>query len=173
MSMRARVQAFTAECYADLGVVPIVQYVSMTEMGMMLTWYVHTHNECWPDVLPREDACKKLGAKQDFKNVLDSSKWDPTMLWSMLVKHYRDFFEEDDDDEVMPTGTSKASKAKPTKDFGPLFELGKEDGLPVMPSREELEARMSNVSQYWTAMVRQFLNGHQGRHLRRLAYYIC
>ena len=54
--MRARVQAFTAECYADLGVVPIVQYASMTEMGMMLTWYVHTHNECWHEVLHREDA---------------------------------------------------------------------------------------------------------------------
>lgn len=96
------------------------------------------------------------------------------MLWSMVVKHYRDFFEEEDNDEVMPTGTSKASKAKSTKDFGTLFELREEDGLPAMPSRDELEKRKSKVAQYWSAMVRQFLNGHQGRRLFCVAHHpVC
>ena len=131
---------------------PIMQYGSMTDMGMVVSWYVHTCNECSPDIPPREDASKKLGTEHNFKDIIDSTKWNRVVLWQMLVKHYWAFF-KGDNDKVLPTWMVKETKAKPTKDFGMLFELHEEDGLPVMPSHVELEAHQSNTSQYWSAMV--------------------
>lgn len=52
--------------------------------------------------------------------------------------------------------------AKPTKNFGRLFEVSEEDGLPVMPSKEELIGWQSNTAQFWSALVRQWLNAHHG-----------
>ena len=83
-----------------------MQYGSMTDMGMVVSWYVHTCNECSPDIPPREDASKKLGTEHNFKDVIDSTEWNPMALWQMLVKHYWAFFEEDDD-QVLPTGMVK------------------------------------------------------------------
>ena len=71
------------------------------------------------------------------------------------------FGKVDSSGKAMSSGT-KTSKAKPTRNFGRLLEVGEEDGLPVLPSRAELESWKSQSAQYWSAVVRQFLNAHHG-----------
>ena len=113
------------------------------------------------DPVSREDRCASLGAKSNFKDTINTETWEPATLWETIVQFHRDFWKVDSSGKAMSSGT-KTSKAKPTRNFGRLLEVGEEDGLPVLPSRAELESWKSQSAQYWSAVVRQFLNAHHG-----------
>ena len=113
------------------------------------------------DLVSREDTCASLGAKSNFKETINIEPWEPATLWETIVQFHRDFWKVSSSGKAMSSGT-KTSKAKPTRNFGRLLEVGEEDGLPVLPSRAELESWKSQSAQYWSAVVRQFLNAHHG-----------
>ena len=113
------------------------------------------------DLVSREDTCASLGAKSNFKEAINIEPWEPATLWETIVQFHRDFWKVSSSGKAMSSGT-KTSKAKPTRNFGRLLEVGEEDGLPVLPSRAELESWKSQSAQYWSAVVRQFLNAHHG-----------
>ena len=125
---------------------------------MVRTQSVQEHTA---DPVSREDKCASLGAKSNFKDTINTETWEPATLWEMIVQFHRDFWKVDSSGKAMSSGT-KTSKAKPTRNFGRLLEVGEEDGLPVLPSRAELESWKSQSAQYWSAVVRQFLNAHHG-----------
>ena len=125
---------------------------------MVRTQSVQEHTA---DPVSREDKCASLGAKSNFKDTINTEPWEPATLWETIVQFHRDFWKVDSSGKAMSSGT-KTSKAKPTRNFGRLLEVGEEDGLPVLPSRAELESWKSQSVQYWSAVVRQFLNAHHG-----------
>ena len=125
---------------------------------MVRTQSVQEHTA---DPVSREDRCASLGAKSNFKDTINTETWEPATLWETIVQFHRDFWKVDSSGKAMSSGT-KTSKAKPTRNFGRLLEVGEEDGLPVLPSRAELESWKSQSAQYWSAVVRQFLNAHHG-----------
>ena len=125
---------------------------------MVCTRSVQEHTA---DLVSREDTCASLGAKSNFKETINIEPWEPATLWETIVQFHRDFWKVDSSGKAMSSGT-KTSKAKPTRNFGRLLEVGEEDGLPVLPSRAELESWKSQSAQYWSAVVRQFLNAHHG-----------
>ena len=125
---------------------------------MVRTQSVQEHTA---DPVSREDRCASLGAKSNFKDTINTETWEPATLWETIVQFHRDFWKVDSSGKAMSSGT-KTSKAKPTRNFGRLLEVGEEDGLPVLPSRAELESWKSQSAQYWSAVVRQFLNVHHG-----------
>lgn len=125
---------------------------------MVRTQSVQEHTA---DPVSREDRCASLGAKSNFKDTINTETWEPATLWETIVQFHRDFWKVDSSGKAMSSGT-KTSKAKPTRNFGRLLEVGEEDGLPVLPSRAELESWKSQSVQYWSAVVRQFLNAHHG-----------
>ena len=125
---------------------------------MVRTQSVQEHTA---DPVSREDRCASLGAKSNFKDTINTETWEPATLWETIVQFHRDFWKVDSSGKAMSSST-KTSKAKPTRNFGRLLEVGEEDGLPVLPSRAELESWKSQSAQYWSAVVRQFLNAHHG-----------
>ena len=125
---------------------------------MVRTQSVQEHTA---DPVSREDKCASLGAKSNFKDTINTETWEPATLWETIVQFHRDFWKVSSSGKAMSSGT-KTSKAKPTRNFGRLLEVGEEDGLPVLPSRAELESWKSQSAQYWSAVVRQFLNVHHG-----------
>ena len=125
---------------------------------MVRTQSVQEHTA---DLVSREDRCASLGAKSNFKDTINTETWEPATLWETIVQFHRDFWKVDSSGKAMSSGM-KTSKAKPTRNFGRLLEVGEEDGLPVLPSRAELESWKSQSAQYWSAVVRQFLNAHHG-----------
>ena len=125
---------------------------------MVRTQSVQEHTA---DPVSREDRCASLGAKSNFKDTINTETWEPATLWETIVQFHRDFWKVDSSGKAMSSGT-KTSKAKPTRNFGRLLKVGEEDGLPVLPSRAELESWKSQSAQYWSAVVRQFLNAHRG-----------
>ena len=125
---------------------------------MVRTQSVQEHTA---DLVSREDRCASLGAKSNFKDTINMETWEPATLWETIVQFHRDFWKVDSSGKAMSSGT-KTSKAKPTRNFGRLLKVGEEDGLPVLPSRAELELWKSQSAQYWSAVVRQFLNAHRG-----------
>ena len=129
---------------------------------MVRTQSVQEHTA---DPVSREDKCASLGAKSNFKDTINTETWEPATLWETIVQFHRDFWKVDSSGKAMSSGT-KTSKAKPTRNFGRLLEVGEEDGLPVLPSRAELESWKSQSAQYWSAVVRQFLNAHHAFHCR-------
>ena len=125
---------------------------------MVRTQSVQEHTA---DPVSREDKCASLGAKSNFKDTINTETWEPATLWETIVQFHRDFWKVDSSGKAMSSGT-KTSKAKPTRNFGRLLKVGEEDGLPVLPSRAELQSWKSQSAQYWSAVVRQFLNAHHG-----------
>ena len=123
---------------------------------MVRTQSVQEHTA---DPVSREDRCASLGAKSNFKDTINTETWEPATLWETIVQFHRDFWKVSSSGKAMSSGT-KTSKAKPTRNFGRLLEVGEEDGLPVLPGRAELESWKSQSAQYWSAEVRQFLNAH-------------
>ena len=114
---------------------------------MVRTQSVQEHTA---DPVSREDKCASLGAKSNFKDTINTETWEPATLWETIVQFHRDFWKVDSSGKAMSSGT-KTSKAKPTRNFGRLLEVGEEDGLPVLPSRAELESWKSQLVQYWSA----------------------
>ena len=102
------------------------------------------------DPVSREDRCASLGAKSNFKDTINTETWEPATLWETIVQFHRDFWKVDSSGKAM-SSSMKTSKAKPTRNFGRLLEVGEEDGLPVLPSRAELELWKSQLVQYWSA----------------------
>ena len=107
----------------------------------------------------REDFNKVLGAPENFTDQCGQADWNPRDIWPQFVKYSKAKFGWDAGADV---ALKKESKAQPRAGYGEIFVWHADTGLPILPTEEELETRKDRVCQYWSAMVRQFLNRHHG-----------
>ncbi|EPS92774.1 hypothetical protein FOMPIDRAFT_1020879, partial [Fomitopsis schrenkii] len=143
--LRNKFDAWQKKIYVETGAVVInISMVRTIDEGLVFTF---------------DDATKQFGAQCNFKELLQKQGWKATELWARIIQHFNSMGNPaEEEPKILPSG--KTSTAKPTTGFGSLYELG-DDGLPIIPPEEQLNARVAATAKYWSAMVRQFLNAHQ------------
>ena len=96
-----------------------------------------------------------MGAPKTFHDHADRSK-----LWQEWEDYLGDLFFE----SPQEAGKKVGGATKQTSDFGSLYALDEETGLPVVPGEDELaekaQKQKGEGAKYWQALVRQFMNAH-------------